>query len=117
MNCRIDIDKEGNLQVTGENASLFYEASLLYGNDVDALAIYNVSLTDDFKNTRVEASVDNIIRFIENNNIEKASFFTQEDLSDIYNIPVEELSNFLSATTVDGEFRLDRENILSFYSP
>lgn len=115
MNCKIDIDEQGNVQVKGENSSLFIEALFVYGNDIDALNVYGVSLTDEFKETTLAPTVNNVLSFIESYNISNTSFFSEQEITDIYNSF--NYQDFLDATTINGEFVLDRENMLSFYSP
>lgn len=115
MNCKIDINPQGDITVRGDNASLFYEASLLYGNDVDALSIYGVSLTDEFMQTGLKPTVDNVLRYIESSNIQNSKPYTTEELIDLYNIP--NPTAFIDAVTINGEFVLNRDNMLSFYTP
>lgn len=114
MICNVDINPQGDIEVKGENASLFYEASLVLGNQVDALDIYGVSLTEKFKSTQLEPTLQNVNNFLESSNILDATYFTQRELQDIYDT---DYNNFLESTTKDGEFVLNRQSLLEFYTP
>lgn len=114
MNCTVDITPQGEVTVKGENASLFNEAFLYYGNDVDAFEVYSVSLTDEFQQTQLPPTVQNVVRFIESSNIQESSEFTPKELQDIYN---SDYTNFTQSVTIDGEFAINYENALQFYSP
>lgn len=111
--CKIDLDNTGNVVVLGENASLYNSALIRFENEVDALSVYSVSLTESFKNTGVEPTLDNVVNFINQRNISVSNDFTNSELRDIYNT---DFSNFLSATTIGNEFALNRENMRSFYT-
>lgn len=114
MSCTVDISPQGEVIVTGENASLFNEAFLYYGNDVDALDVYSTSLTQEFQATGLTPTVQNVARYLESDNIQQASEFSTQELQDIYNTNYKQ---FLQATTVDGEFALNYENLRTFFSP
>lgn len=114
MSCTVDISPQGEVIVTGENASLFNEAFLYYGNDVDALDVYSTSLTQEFQATGLTPTVQNVVRYLESDNIQQASEFSPQELQDIYNTNYKQ---FLQATTVDGEFALNYENLRTFFSP
>lgn len=114
MSCTVDISPQGEVIVTGENASLFNEAFLYYGNDVDALDVYSTSLTQGFQETGLAPTVQNVVRYLESDNIQQASEFSPQELQDIYNTNYKQ---FLQATTVDGEFALNYENLRTFFSP
>lgn len=114
MSCTVDISPQGEVIVTGENASLFNEAFLYYGNDVDALDVYSTSLTQEFQETGLTPTVQNVARYLESDNIQQASEFNPQELQDIYSTNYKQ---FLQATTVDGEFALNYENLRTFFSP
>lgn len=115
MECLIDINSKGEIKVSGQNASLFEEAFSVFNNDVDALSVYRVSLTEGFSDLEIPATVDNVLRYIERSNILEVGDFTPSELFDIYNTG-RPISDFLSATTIDGEFKLDPSNMETYYS-
>lgn len=114
MNCKVNVRDNGNIEVSGENAPLYYEALSVIGNESDALDIYGVSLTDGFKGLQLKADLSSVTAYIEGNNIEKATYFTPQEVVDIYNAP--NYKQFIPSTTVQGKFSLNRENMLNFYS-
>lgn len=115
MTCNIDIDSKGKIKVQGENAKIFHEALLRYDNDVDALDIYAVSLTDEFKQTNLPVTLRNVLNFIESDNIRASDFFTPQELQDIYDT---NYSDFVEAVTnKNGEFSLSYTRLRKFYSP
>ena len=111
MACKLDYDKNGNAVVKGENAPLFNRIMSRTGNEEQAIKMWAVAESVDFKLSGISPTEENILKFIELNERVGAKPFKGQEVAEAINVSlgVEGFqSKFDNAFTNEkGEFEID----------
>lgn len=111
MACKLDYDKNGNAVVKGENAPLFNRIMSRTGNEEQAIKMWAVAESVDFKLSGISPTEENILKFIELNERVEAKPFKGQEVAEAINVSlgVESFqSKFDKAFTNEkGEFEID----------
>lgn len=116
MACKLDYDKNGNAVVRGENAPLFNRVMSRTGNEEQAIKIWAVSISEDFKLSGLSPTEENVLKFIElNERVESKPFKNQEVIDSINtSLGIESFQEKFDRafTNENGEFEIDFNRVI-----
>lgn len=121
MSCEITFTKSGKIKIK-TYPELFNEILSYNNGDVESsIDMYGMTLTDDFGRIFKDKkpSLDNLLSYINNDNIDEASSLTTRDRFEILNFSLKNLlhndvkKSFIDAFTIDNRFGVNRLAILN----
>ena len=121
MSCEITFTESGKIKIK-TYPELFNEILSYNNGDVESsIDMYGMTLTDDFRGIFKDKkpSLDNLLSYINNDNIDEASSLTTKDRFEILNFSLKNLlhndvkKSFIDAFTIDNRFGINRLAILN----
>lgn len=109
--CLLDYDNKGNVVVRGENSSLFNSVLSRTGNEEQAIKIWSVSISDDFKLSGMSPTESEVNKFIELQTRVESKPFIKDDAVEAINssLGIENFQERFDKAFMneEGEFELD----------